>query len=215
MNTKNYDCLGLSWLLPVTESVDEFDQKAGRVGACHDEAVNNIVYRAGTMLPAVRYLFVEAIAKETGIKRNQVQETETVDGKEVTKMVDDPKESDGKFLNKILAQTGKKVEDFTHLQADVLAHTDKNGQLSVRFDPKERERKEKKDTMPKRYLDGAGLVLIKIKAKNITVHQWAHKKGVALAADADETTTILAIAAFIREAENKTPDTLADKYSKL
>lgn len=62
------EVLGLSFVIAlVPESVAEFDQNAKKDGACLNEAVNNVLYRG--VFPDIRSTFLDAVQRETGIKR--------------------------------------------------------------------------------------------------------------------------------------------------
>lgn len=127
MKTELYESVGLTWPIPVPESVDEYNTLAKRPGnPCLDDAIDHTVYH--DTLGDVRYHFAEALGKETGIERRK-KDTGELDAEK--KPILKP-ENDGAYINYILAQLGKKATDFAHLQADIMS--------KCAFDPSKAER---------------------------------------------------------------------------
>ena len=92
-------------MLEVPESVEEFDQLAGRQGACLDSAVSNAVFRGH--LNKARAAIVTALIEATGIARDVI-------GKDGDK---DVLESEKDYVDRVTKGEGKTINDY----ADVVA----------------------------------------------------------------------------------------------
>src|SRR5882757_10250734 len=69
MKTQEFKSMGLVAKLKVFESVDEYDQKAGKVGACLDSGNRNAIYRGRGGLADFRYYVIHGI-NEADIKED-------------------------------------------------------------------------------------------------------------------------------------------------
>lgn len=138
MKKVKYSSLGNEIELSVPSDVAEFDTNAKRVGACLDEATNNVVYRG--MLANYRYYFLHGISqvdidedKEskifvkgtkpvkgveelTGIDRKTVPvldkegKPKTKDGQPVETF--DPNDSEARYFARVCAEKNVKPESF-------------------------------------------------------------------------------------------------------
>lgn len=136
--------LGLIYPVKVPETVEEFDELAGRVGACLESAVSNEIYR-GTNAE-FRSAFIDALPEATGIQRNAIatgetEEVEDEDGNkttvEVTKL-----EDEGKYFDRVCAELGIDKSDNEAKQARFQPIIDKlYAEGSWSFDPSPAKRK--------------------------------------------------------------------------
>jgi hypothetical protein len=142
MITKQVSTLGFDLNFSVPETVDEYDQLAKKVGACLESAVLNVVYRS--TFAKFRANFAEAVANNTGIKRNE----ETVlgadgnpkkdeDGNEVTKYT----ETEKVYFDRVCAQLVKdgKLPSVEAAAASFQALAQTTIE-TIAFDPSESER---------------------------------------------------------------------------
>jgi len=143
MKNKNYRPLGLTVALTVAESVDEFDRLAGKVGACLEEAVDNIVYRGGmadfrdTFLHGDASKNIIGVEEETGIEREfETRELKSKNADGSANTTDVWTESEAVYFNRVKA-TLVKNGTYPSVEA-VLAHfQDLANQVaaSITFDP--------------------------------------------------------------------------------
>lgn len=136
MQTKKYNSLGVSVLLNVPSSVEEYNTLANRpnVNAVLEDAIDNVVYRSA--LADFRESFCAEIEKETGIARRR----EAVLDKDNNPKKDEAgnpvlkyAETEGDYLKRVLVE--KNYDDAGPFQAlaDAVATT-------ITFDPSVRER---------------------------------------------------------------------------
>lgn len=111
--------LGLTANIKVSENAEEFNKLAGSPDACHNEALNNVLYRS--TYPELRAQFCEALEKKTGIARG----TKDSD-KEGSKSVSYT-ETEQVYYNRLLGAGHISEEDAQELMDAVAA--------SVEFDP--------------------------------------------------------------------------------
>ena len=127
MKSYKNSTLGHDLNISVTETAEEFDILAGKVGACVEEAISNVIYRGWNA--TFRENFVDALEKQTGIARR-------LDDKAMAKAT--PRKSDGKIADIyesagsyyafVQAQTSTTPKDHQSLAEKVAA--------SIAFDPK-------------------------------------------------------------------------------
>lgn len=171
MKQTQYDSLGLKVLVNAPETAEEFDNLAGKIGACVEEAVNNVAYR--DTLADFRSTFCEALEAETSIPRTREQAL--VDGK--PKTTEDGKpilvftESEGKYISRIRATKDLLKPDAWQTAYQPLANrvvagvAIANGTITdspdnaITLDPKAREKKAK--TVPETYLKLADEIIAK------------------------------------------------------
>ena len=131
MKTAKYSSLGLDVNLSVPETVEEFDQNAGKPGACLSEATNNVVYRGS--LADFRYHFLHGVdQKEIDADKDHkqfVEGTTPIQGVEALTKIErktvpvldkagkpvvrdgvevetfDPEDSEAKYFKRVLAET--------------------------------------------------------------------------------------------------------------
>ena len=162
METKQFKSLDLQWPLSIPTTVEEYDELAKRPGACLADAIQQTVYHS--TLGDVRARFCEVLDEDL---RKQGIEVPWDSGKK-----DSEGESillnEGAWINKVLATTGKKITDFSHLQALVLEDRilkDEKGAESivegVRFDPSGATRKGGPPKVSKKALAAANEIITK------------------------------------------------------
>lgn len=136
MKPEVYASVGVDWTILVPETVDEYNTLARQAGnPCLDAAIDHIVFH--DTLGDIRHEFAEALSKELKIERLKKETGEKDDkGAAITKP-----ENDGAFINRMLAQTGKKATDFTDI---IKAVSEK-----VTFDPSVSARTGKSKETPK------------------------------------------------------------------
>jgi hypothetical protein len=153
MQAKKYNSLGVSVLLSVPSSIEEYDQLAKRVNATLDDAIDNVVYRSA--LADFRESFCAEVEKETGIARKR----ETVLDKDNNPKKDESgntvtkySETEGDYLKRVCSE--KNYDDAGPFQAlaDVVAST-------ITFDPSVREKKEGSAKVAKTYLEAADKII--------------------------------------------------------
>jgi len=143
MKQAKYKSLGLEVRFNVPETVDEFDSNAKRVGACLDEATNNVIYRGS--LAEFRDALCDKVGEAYGIDR-QTKDSgrKNTDGTPI--MVYDETEAD--YIDRVVSTKGIKREELQPL-ADAVAS-------GIEFDASARERKAPKSpTIPKWALEQA------------------------------------------------------------
>jgi len=144
MINKIQPSLGLEVNVPVPETVAEFDQLAGKEGACLENATNNVVYRS--ILAQFRRLLVTVVEDISGIKRELVDSGKTKKEKnDAGEEVDVPvlefapqHATEKKYIEDACRQTGKSLRALVSIekQAEIEAQ--------LTFDPSEREAGSKK-----------------------------------------------------------------------
>jgi hypothetical protein len=169
--------LGLAFAIAnVPESVAEFDGNAKREGACLDEATNNILYRS--TFPDIRSAFLDALERETQLKRTTKAGPAKKDGTPGAEVYD---ESESKYFARVCAlyqpegaaEPGVEPKHFQYL-ADKLSNgtlpvlkedgtqlLDDAGQpvfYKIAFDASATERSGEKK-IAKVYLDAAGSII--------------------------------------------------------
>jgi hypothetical protein len=177
MKKQTFNSLGLTATLTVPESVAEYDQLAGKEGACYESSVLNAAYRGRGGLADFRYYLVHGITdadladednkgifgvttavpgieQTTGIERKWKDSLDKA-GKPVVRdgeTVQIPAESEDEYIKRVLVEKGGEIDQFQPI-ADAIA---------LIVDPKARERKM---TGPKklaaRFKDFAGSLLAK------------------------------------------------------
>lgn len=145
MRIKKYDSLGLSVPVSVFESREEYNSAAKRPNedAVVEDANDNLVYRGP--LADFREEFCLAVEKATGVERKRTP----VMGKDNKPKTDgegnelfDWDESEARYFNRVLAQTGRSVESFQDLADEVCSkHENEDGSTGFVADPTQRERK--------------------------------------------------------------------------
>lgn len=144
MRNHKVESLGVTYTVTNwPESIAEFDQLAKREGACLDEACANIQYR-GTN-PKFREPFLELVEKDTGIARKV--RTATLKDGTVKEYWD---ESEGKYWNRVLAETKRAAESFQGLADQVSVEFDPSVKVTESAGPK---------TAPKAYITAAEALL--------------------------------------------------------
>lgn len=140
MRIKNYRSLGMVIPLQVPATVEENDQLANagevkRVNPTLEDAIDNVVYRSA--LADFRYQFCEEVEKTTGIKRKfkvlvdkDGNPRKDKDGNERTVFT----ESEGEYIDSVLAQTNRTIESFADVRDAVVA--------KLKYDPTATERGE-------------------------------------------------------------------------
>jgi hypothetical protein len=131
-------CVGVKYKINVPDSVEEYDQAAGKSGACLESGVKNVIYRSTNA--QFRSLFADAVETETGIERErQVVGEKTVkdeEGNETTEEVVGFAETEKAYLDRVYAELDldteeKVVAEFGELIADV--------EVKLVFDPSGRD----------------------------------------------------------------------------
>lgn len=164
MKQDRYDSLGLDVQVQLPETVEEFDSLAGKVGACLQEACDNVVYRG--VLAQFRSAFVNEVEKQPGAptqlrqqkkdqKGNLQFETVKVDGVDTQVPLMEVTETEGKYINRVKAEMNLTDEDYV-ARFQPIANSVASG---IKFDPKASERKPK--TPPKTYLEAADSIIAK------------------------------------------------------
>lgn len=135
MKIKTYRSLGFNVNISVPSTVEENDALAKRPDATLNDAVDNVVYRGGTGLPTFREELAFGIEAATGIKR-LTEELKDKEGKTKTEEDGTPKfkyiESEGEYLDRVIATTGRTQESFQDI-ADAAA-------AKMKYDPSAPER---------------------------------------------------------------------------
>jgi tetrahydromethanopterin S-methyltransferase subunit G len=171
MQTQQFKSLGFNFNLAVPETAEEFDQLAGKSGACVDEATRNVVYRQANH--DFRKAFCEAVENETGIPR----ETKTVkNAKGEEREVFDEKEQE--YINRV--QIAKDENDEPVTNEEKLQVIASQVGKDIKFDPTPSERKKK---APKEIEENAKGILANIEAGNTKAATVASKFGEALGCD--------------------------------
>lgn len=139
MKSTEIKSLGFVLNVQTPSSADEFDQLAKRVGACLDEAVNNVLYRS--YLAEFRDEFCDALAKQTGIERKEKITGKTKAGNDIVVYA----ETEVEFVERVAAEKGVEVASFAGLASEVAA--------KITFDPSATERKAGAKKVAKTYLN--------------------------------------------------------------
>jgi hypothetical protein len=154
MQTKKYNSLGVSVLLNVPSSIEEYNTLANRpnVNAVLDDATDNVVYRSS--LAEFREKFCEELEKETGIARKR----EPALDKAGNPKLDEQKnpvlnfaETEADYLKRVLVEKGYDDAGPFQALADVVAST-------ITFDPSVRERSATAK-IAKTYLEAADKII--------------------------------------------------------
>jgi len=122
--------LGFSLNISVPSDASEFDQLAGRVGACVEEANANIIYRGWNA--AFREAFADALIKSTGIKRRLDEKAMAKASKRKDGSTPEIFESAGSYFEFVKATEGKETVAYQDLAIEVAK--------SIAFDPKPAQR---------------------------------------------------------------------------
>ena len=208
MVTETYDCLGLTLKIQVPRDVAEFDANAKRVGACLENAVDNVVYRG--VLNRARPAFVKLFSEKTGVSPRTIEETVVVeDGSTKTVTKRDPRDTDDRFIKRVLAERGETIEQYQSLMDTVPDVRDAEGNLVVVFDASKAERQVKSPTIPKRFVEAAKVIVEKGFG-----HKFMAKHSIVLPAGSTAEAELAAIAAKVRDLETKSAEELASKYAK-
>jgi hypothetical protein len=138
MKDTTVKCVGVSYNLSVPETSEEYDQIAGKIGACVESANKNVIYRQSNA--QFRAFYCDAVEEDTGIERQtKVVATKThtdEDGNETTEDVLGYAETEKKYLDRVYAEL--ELDD----EAAVMARFGglvEQAQGEVVFDPSERE----------------------------------------------------------------------------
>ena len=108
MKTITTRSLGLEFPVQVPSSAEEYDQAAGKEGACLDSAVDNALYRGH--LAKFRTAFIKAVEAETGEPREVLGKDDK--GKDVL-------EKEGVYFKRVSEGAGKPKESFAALAQSV------------------------------------------------------------------------------------------------
>lgn len=155
MKSATYDSLGCKVNFAVPESPEEFDKLAERVGACVEEANDNVAYRG--VLADFRYALCEAIEGETSNARGvePVIDAKTnkpktgKDGQPVTKYT----EKESEYVNRIVLVEKALTKERLQQIADDVSKT-------LVFDPKQQTRSTG-SKLAKVYSDAANEIIAK------------------------------------------------------
>lgn len=132
-----FESAGLKGRVQVPASIEEFDKLANKQGACLQEAIANVLYRA--VMADFRSQLCERIAEIHGIERNLKS---TKGGKD---------ETEAKFIKRAAAELGKDVSFFQPLADEISA--------SLIFDPSQKEASQRTPYVSKADLETAkGLI---------------------------------------------------------
>jgi len=112
MQNTHQNTLGLTLAISVPSSADEYDQLAGRVGACVEDAVSESTYR--NYLPSWKRVFFSRLAEQTGIER-------VVEKDEDGKVTSTEKETT--YFKRVQAETGKTADDYAALAQECADET--------------------------------------------------------------------------------------------
>lgn len=116
MKQKQYNSLGVTVNLNVPESVEEFDQNAKRIGACLDEAINNVVYRGS--LAEFRDAFTTKVEETHQVERKtESTGKKDSDGNDIVKYA----ETEGEYIKRVCATKGIEAAQLQSLADEVAA----------------------------------------------------------------------------------------------
>jgi hypothetical protein len=127
MKTYMNKSLGQTVPVQVPSNAEEFDQLAGRTGACVDEANRNVIYRGWNH--AFREAFCDALEQETGIEREGEDQGEGDKKKFVYTEKEQP------YINRLLS-TGAISEEAMQQIASTVGE-------GIKFDPSPSTRSKK------------------------------------------------------------------------
>jgi len=199
----------LSFSLPVPASIEDYDRLAGKPGAALEAAVDNVVYRAGSCLPELRYQFVTELEKRLlqefpehaeQLKRKTKTNGKTRAGEEKIVFA----EAEAEYVRRVLPIVASlrnldevpitefqfivdSVMEMEDLKEDGTPNTDDAGNLIgklVRFDPSPRDMGPREPkVLPKTYKAAGDAIVASGRAD-----AWLEKYGVKFIApeDADE-----------------------------
>ena len=153
MKPFNNNTLGLAIVVQVPSTAEEFDQLAGRVGACLDEGTKNVIYRS--VNHDFRKALCERLAEETGIARATVDSAPAEDG--TVSQVQDPKETEKVYYNSLLADGHIDVEKAQVIANEIAA--------DLTFDPSPTSRAKK---APKEIDNAVAGILAAVEAEATT-----------------------------------------------
>jgi hypothetical protein len=197
------DSLGFDVPVQVPSSVEEYDQLAGRSGACLDDAINNVIYRG--VLAVFRRNLASALEKETSfpIERKQkvnAKKEPQFDAQNQPILV--LAETEGDYVGRLQAHLGLDDDAFKSRFANTAATV----ATGLKFDPKASERAPR--TPPKTYLEAARSVI----AGGGTYENAAKKLSAQIGRDVPATEEGVAFAIQEREA-NRRKEVVADLIS--
>lgn len=128
MKQAKYSSLGLDVNFSVPSTIEEFDTNAKRVGACLDEATNNVIYRGS--LAEFRENFCAKLEEVAKVDR-MTKATDKKDDK--GNPIEVYIETEADFVKRVVSTTKKPIESWQSL-ADEVAK-------AIVFDASQRERK--------------------------------------------------------------------------
>lgn len=138
MKNEVVKCVGVSYNISVPETAEEYDQLAGKVGACVSSANRNVIYRQTN--PQFRPKFCELVEEDTGIERKtKVTGTKTVkddDGNETTEEIIGYAETEKVYLDRVYAEENLVDEEQIMARFGDLVS---QAEAEVVFDPSEHE----------------------------------------------------------------------------
>lgn len=196
--------LGLDVVVSVPATPEEFTSLGGDV---MKEANNNVLYRS--FLAELRERFTERLSAFTEIKRNTKPGNKKKDG---TIGSDVWAESEGKFVDRVLAETETEIEAYKDLMDEALkggytptGEKDPVGPLV--FDPKAPDKSEAGPKTPaKTYLKAADEIIANGNADKVAANL---SKILGRVVEATQES----LAAGVRDAENAEKKQLANKYA--
>ena len=160
MKTYTNKTLGFTANLKVPETAEEFDQLAGKVGACCEDATKNVIYRSWNH--KFRAALCLAVEEESNIKRK----TKVTGEGDAAKEVFDEKEQE--YINRVIG------EGFDEDKIQLIANS---VSAEVKFDPTPSERKKK---APKEIVNNAKAMLAAVAAGDSTAERIATNFSSAL-----------------------------------
>lgn len=177
--------LGLTLVVLTPATPEEYDLNAKKQGACVEDSVSNTIYRA--WLPKFRSKFCEAVEAETKVVRKYItKELKEKNQDGTPKTTDVWDETEGKYIDRVLAETGKAITDFSDIANRIASE--------ITFDASEKEPAESKPKKPKKVLlekaeavvkAGKGDVLAAKLAKNLGHPVNSDAESLAFAIDED------------------------------
>lgn len=195
--------LGLDVVVSVPSTPEEFASLGGDV---MKEAVNNVLYRS--YLAELRDRFCERVSAFTEIKRKTKQGAKKKDGTFGQDVWD---ESEGRFLDRVLAETETEIDAYADLMKEAQAggYTPTGEIATIEalvFDPKKSEPNSGPKVPAKTYLNAAQQIIDAGNADKVAANL-SKIVGREITADKES------IAGGIRDAENLEKKQLANKYA--
>lgn len=169
-----YSCLYGDINVSVPDSVEQFDQLAGRNGACLDAATKQVVFHK--LLGDVREDIVEACVKAFEFPRLEVDTgKKRKDGSPI--LVDEDAKD---YIHRLFADREWERENPPAQYRDLVAS------LEIKFDPSATVRVSKGKVLPKMYLEAGERIIA-----NGNGFKWANQFGITLTGEAEADATLL------------------------